>query len=88
MKKNLSAQNLLSSCVLSRNVKIKIYRTIFLPVGMCVHETGCLMFWEECRLRMFENRLLKKIFGPRREAVTRDWGTPRQVLLGLSNQGG
>jgi hypothetical protein len=59
MEINLSAQNLLSSCVLCRNINIKkIYSTIFLPVGMCVHETGCLMFWEECRLRVYENRYL------------------------------
>jgi len=58
MKKNLLAQNFLSCCVLSRNINIKICRTIFLPVGVCVHETGCLMFWEECRLRVFENMLV------------------------------
>jgi len=40
------------------------------------------MFWEECRLRVFENRLLKKIFGPRREVVIWDWSTPCQILLG------
>jgi hypothetical protein len=61
---------------------IKIYKTIFLCIGMCVHETGCLMFWEECRLRVYENRLLKKIFGLRREVVTGDWSIPLQILLG------
>ena len=61
---------------------INIYRTIFLRVGMCVHETGCLVFWEECRLRVYKNRLLKKIFGSRREVVTGDWIIPRQILIG------
>jgi hypothetical protein len=40
------------------------------------------MFWEECRLRVYKNRLLKKIFGLRREVVTGDWSIPRQILLG------
>jgi hypothetical protein len=60
-------QNLLSSHLLSRNVKIKIYRTIILPVVLYGCETWSLTFWEEHRLRVFENRVLRRIFGLKRD---------------------
>jgi hypothetical protein len=50
-----SVQNLLSSSLLSKNVKIKIYRTIMLPVVLYGCETWSLILREECRLRVFEN---------------------------------
>jgi len=66
-------QNLLSSCLLSKNLKIKIYRTIILPVVLYGCETWSLSLREEHRLRVFENRVLRRIFGPRRDEVTREW---------------
>ena len=65
-----SVQNLLSSSLLSRNLKIKIYRTIILPVVLYGRETWSLTLRQEHRLRVFENRVLRRIFGPRRDGVT------------------
>jgi hypothetical protein len=65
-----SVQSLLSSHLLSRNVKVKIYRTIILPVILCGSETWSLTIREEHRLRVFENRVLRRIFGPKRDEVT------------------
>jgi hypothetical protein len=59
-----SVQKLLSSRLLSTNVKIRIYKTIILPV-----ETWSLTLREQNRLRVFENRVLRKIFGPKRDEV-------------------
>jgi hypothetical protein len=60
-----SVQNLLSSSLLSKNVKIKIYRTIMLPVVVYGCETWLLTLKEECRLRVFENKVLRRYLGPR-----------------------
>ena len=68
-----SVQDLLSSSLLSKNLKIKIYRTILLPVVFYGCETWSLTLREERRLRVFENRVLKRIFGPKRDEVTRKW---------------
>jgi hypothetical protein len=65
-----SVQNLLSSSLLSKSVKIKIYRTVILPVVLNGCETWSLTFREECRLRVFENKVLRRIFGPKRDEVT------------------
>jgi len=59
--------------LLSKNLKIKIYGTIILPVVSCGCETWSLTLREERRLRVFENRVLRRIFGPRRDEVTREW---------------
>ena len=59
-------QNLLSSRFLSKNLKIKIYRTLIL-YGC---ETWSLILKEEMKLRVFENMVLRGIFGPRRDEVT------------------
>jgi hypothetical protein len=67
------AQNLLSSRLLSKNVKIRIYKTIILPVVLYGCETWSLTLREEHRLRVFENRVLRKIFGPKRDEVTGEW---------------
>jgi len=56
---------MLSSNLLYKNVKINIYRNIISPVILCGYETWSLTLREECRLRVFENRVLMKIFGPR-----------------------
>ena len=66
-------QNLLSSGLLSKNTKIKIYRTIILPVVLYGCETWSLTLREERRLRVFEDRELRRIFGPKRDEVTRKW---------------
>jgi hypothetical protein len=65
--------DVLSSTLLSKNVKIKIYRTIILPVVLHGCETWSLTLREECRLRVFENRVLRRIFGPKRDEVTGAW---------------
>ena len=49
-------------------MKIKIYKTIILPVVLYGHETWSLTLREECRLRVFENRILRRIIGPKRDA--------------------
>ena len=68
-----SVQNLLSSRLLSKNYKIKIYRTIILPVVLYGCETWSLTLREERKLMVFENMVLRKIFGPRRDEVTGEW---------------
>ena len=68
-----SVQNLLSSRLLSKNLKIKTYRTIILPVVLYGCETWSLTLREERKLRVFENRVLRRIFGPRRDEVTGEW---------------
>ena len=60
----------LSSRLLSKNLKIKIYRTVILPVVLYGCETWSLTLREERKLRVFENRVLRQIFGPRRDEVT------------------
>jgi len=64
---------LLSSCLLSKNLKIKIYRSIILPVVLYECETWSLTLREERKLRLSENMLLRRIFGPRRDEVTGEW---------------
>ena len=66
-------QNPLSSRLLSKNLKIKIYGTVILPVVLYGCETWSLTLREERKLRVFENRVLRKIFGPRRDEVTGEW---------------
>jgi hypothetical protein len=66
-------QNLLSSRLLSKNVKIKIHRTIMLPVVLYGCETWSLTLKEECRLRVFENKVLRRIFGSQRDNVIGKW---------------
>jgi hypothetical protein len=68
-----SVQSLLSSRLLSRNVKVKIYKTIILPVVLYGCETWSLTLREEHRLSVFENRVLRRIFGPKRDEVTGEW---------------
>jgi len=56
--------------LLSQNIKIKIHRTIILPVVLYGCETWSLTLREACGLRVFENRVLRRIFGPKRDEVT------------------
>ena len=66
----LSVQYLLSSSLLSKNLKIKVYRTIILTSFLTGCETWSLILREEPRLRVFESRVLRRIFGPKRDEVT------------------
>ena len=66
-------QNLVSSSLLSKKLKIKIYRTIILPVVLYGCETWSLTLREERRLRVFENRVLRRVFGSKRDEITGEW---------------
>ena len=68
-----SVQKLLSWNLLSKYLNIKIYRTIILPVVLYGCETWSLKLREERRLRLFENSVLKREFGPKRDEVTGEW---------------
>ena len=65
-----SVWNLSSSSLLFKNLKIKMYGTIILPVVLYGCETWLLTLREERRLRVFENRVLRRIFVPNRHKVT------------------
>jgi hypothetical protein len=69
----LSVQNLLYSRLQPRNLKIKIYETIILPVVLYGCETWSLTLREEHRLRVFKNRMLRRISGSKRDEVTGQW---------------
>jgi hypothetical protein len=60
----------LSSHLLSRNVKVKIYKTIILPIILYGYEIWSLVLREKYRLRVFENMVLRRNFGPKRDEVT------------------
>ena len=66
-------KNLLSSSLLSKNLNIKIHRTIILPVVLYGCEARSLTLQEERRLRVSENRLLRRIFGSKRDGVSGEW---------------
>ena len=68
-----SLSKLLTSLLLSKNKKVRIYKTIILPVVLYGCETWSLTLSEEHRLRVIENRMLRRIFGPKRDQVTRRW---------------
>jgi len=53
-----------------QNIKIEIFRIIYLPVGLCGCETLSLTLRKERRLRVFENRVLRGVFGAKRDEVT------------------
>ena len=59
--------------LLSKNLKIKIYRNITLPVVLYGCKAWSLTLREERKLRVFENVVLRRIFGPRRDEVTGEW---------------
>jgi hypothetical protein len=62
-----------SSRLLSKNTKIRVYRTIILPVVLYGCETWSVTLKGEQRLRVFENRVLRRIFGPKRDEETGEW---------------
>ena len=68
-----SVQNFLSSKLLSKNLEIKIYRNIILRVVLYGCETWSLTLREEKKLRVFENMVLRRLFGHRRDEVTGEW---------------
>jgi hypothetical protein len=63
----------LSSCLLSKNKNEYIYINIILPVVLYGVKPWTLILREEHRLRAFENRVLRRIFGPKRDEVTGGW---------------
>jgi hypothetical protein len=89
-----SVQCILSSLLLSRTVKVNIFKTIILPVVLYGREIWSVTLREEHILRVFENRVLRRILD---QTVTGEWRklhkesfifyTPPQLLLGKSNQG-
>ena len=66
-------QNLTSSSLLSKNIKVQIYGTNF-PFVLYGCDTWSPTVSEEHRLEMFQNRVLRKVFGPTRDKVTGEWG--------------
>jgi len=72
---------LLSSRLLSKNLKMKIYRTIILPVVLYGCEAWSMTLREERKLRVFENMVLRRIFGPRRDEVMGEWRRLRNEEL-------
>jgi len=68
-----SVQNVLYSYLLSKNLNIKIYRTVILPFVLHGCETWSITLREERRLKLFENRVLRVTFGLKRDEVTREW---------------
>jgi len=58
---------------LSKNLKIKVYRNIILPVVLYGWETWSLTLGEERRLRVFEKRVLRRVFGPKRNELKGEW---------------
>ena len=66
-------QSLFSSSLLPKIIEIKIHRTVILPVVVYGCETWSLTLREETRLRVFENRVLRRIFVPKRDEVTAEW---------------
>ena len=87
-----SVQNLLSSSLLPKNIKIKVYRSIILPVVLYGCETWSLTLREERRLRVFEHKVLRREFGSKRDEVIRSGEnyitrslmicTPHPILFG------
>ena len=69
---NHSVQNLLCSSLLFKNLEFKIYRNIIMPV-LCRCETWSLTLREERRVRVLKNWVLRRIFGPKRDAVSGEW---------------
>ncbi|KAJ4452277.1 hypothetical protein ANN_03795 [Periplaneta americana] len=68
-----SVEKHLSSSLLSKNLKVRIYKTVILPVVLYGCETWTLTLREEQRLRVFENKVLRKIFVAKRDEVTGEW---------------
>jgi hypothetical protein len=74
-------QKLLVFSLLSKNIKIEIHRNIILPVVLYGCETWSLTLTEERKLRVFENKVLRRLFGPKRDEVTGEWRKLRSEKL-------
>jgi len=68
-----SVQNILSCRLLSKNLKIKTYKTVILRAVLYGCEAWSLTLREERKLRVFENMALRRMFGPRRDEVSGEW---------------
>jgi hypothetical protein len=68
-----SVQNILSSSLLPKNIKLKVHRNVILPVAFYGCEPWSPTLRKVRRLRVFENRVLRRIFGPNRNVVTGEW---------------
>ena len=98
IQSRLNSENAIIRCsVLHNNIQItRIYRTIILPVVLKGCEIWSFTLMEEYRLRLFDNRMLRRIFGPKRGEVTWEWiklhieglmiCTAHQILFGWSNR--
>jgi hypothetical protein len=80
IKRRLNSSN---ECYHSKNVKLRIYKTIILPVVLYRCETLTLTLREEHRLRVFENRVLGRTFGLKRDEVIGDWRKLHEELHNL-----
>jgi hypothetical protein len=67
--------------LLFKNIQIEIHRTIIPPVVFYGWKTWSLTLREELRLRVFQNRVLSRIFGPKRNEATREWRKLHKVKL-------
>jgi hypothetical protein len=76
-----SVQNLLSSRLLSKNVKVRVYKTVILHVVLHGYEKWSRTVREEHKLRVSENRVLRRIFRPKRAGVTGGWRYLHNVEL-------
>ena len=70
---SFGAESFVFHRLLSKNLKIKIYRALILPVVLYGCETWSLTLRKERKLRVFENMVLRRIFGPRSDEVTGEW---------------
>ena len=68
-----SLEKILSPSLLSKKLKVKTYKTIILPVVLYGCETWSLTLKAEHRLRVFENKILRKIFGAKKDEITGGW---------------
>jgi len=70
---SLRSESFVFLFAIQKKIKIKVYITIILPVLLYGRETWSLTLREERRLRVFENRVLRRVFGPKRDEVTGEW---------------
>jgi hypothetical protein len=73
MLATIEFRTFLSSCLLSKNIQIKIYETIILRVDLYVCETWSLTLRDEQRVKLLEDRVLRRIFGPKRDEIIEGW---------------
>ena len=76
-----SLEKILSSRLVSKKLKVKAYKTIILPVVLYGCETWSFTLREEYRLRVFENKVLRKIFGAKKNKITGEWRKLHNVEL-------